>query len=839
MTPPPRSRSSVPPTIAADTGRTGMSPDVLEHAVLDHLYYTCAQDRDSASTRDLYVAMAHAMRDRILHRWLATRRAYRAKKAKRVYYLSAEFLLGRLMAQNLLSLGLEGVAREVLSERGLSLERVLREEPDPGLGNGGLGRLAACFLDSMATLSLPGFGYGIRYEYGIFEQRIEDGQQVEAGDPWLRFGNPWEIPRYDLTVPVSFFGRVETHRDRDGRECRRWVDAEEVLGVPYDLPIAGYGTNNVNTLRLWAARATRGFNLELFNAGDFRKAVEGKATSEAISRVLYPADHSPEGKELRLKQQYFFCRCAVSDIVRRFQNANGELSDFSDKVAIQLNDTHPSITIAELMRVLVDEHGIEWQRAWDATQRTVGYTNHTLMPEALETWPLGMFERLLPRHLEIIYEINHRLLKQVHIFAPQDHERLARTSIIQEHPERAVRMAHLAAAGSHSVNGVAALHSDLVRTKLLPEFHDLWPERFNNKTNGVSPRRWLMVANPALCEVFDQRVGAGWRSDMHKLRELTALEADEELHAQLEAIKRGHKEKLAEVSWKTAGVRIDPQSMFVVQVKRIHEYKRQLLNALHIVSLYQRLKADPNSEQVPRTFVFAGKAAPGYLAAKEHIRFIHAVAELVNADPAVNDKLRVVFLPNYSVTLAEQIIPAADISLQISLAGTEASGTGNMKLSMNGALTLGTLDGANVEIREHVGEENFLLFGMNTEEVEQCRRSGYHPGEFIERSPALASALDFVEGGGFSPDDLGRFAPLIQGLRQHDGYMLCADFDAYTDAQQRAAELYADRAQWNRMVVHNIARMGHFSSDETIRRYAADIWGLTPVPVEIAKSTDD
>ena len=835
---PSRLRSSIAPADAADNSRVGMEPDDLEQAVLDHLYYTCAKDRESASTRDLYTAMAHAMRDRLLHRWLATRRTYRTGDVKRAYYLSAEFLLGRAMSQNLYSLGLYETAERMLAHAGVKLADVLAEEPDPGLGNGGLGRLAACFLDSLAALELPGFGYGIRYEYGIFEQTIVDGRQVERADSWLREGNPWEIPRHELAVPVNFYGRVEQHHDDAGRVCHRWVDTQTVVGVPYDLPVAGYANDTVNTLRLWSARASNEFNLEVFNAGDFRRAVEEKALSEAISRVLYPADHSAEGRELRLKQQYFFCACAIHDILRRFRENNSDWRLLPDKAAIQLNDTHPSIAIAELMRLLLDREHLDWDVAWDITQRTFAYTNHTLMPEALEKWPVAMFERLLPRHLEILYEINHRMLRRVHLHAPTDNALKARMSLIEEHPERQVRMAHLAVVGSHSVNGVAELHSELVKTRLLPDFANLWPERFNNKTNGVSPRRWLMVPNPELCALFDRSVGPAWRGDLRKLRELEAVSEQPALLDELARIKRLHKQQLSEHLETHSGQRFDPDSMLVAQIKRIHEYKRQLLTALHVIALYQRLKRDPSVSDPARTFLVAGKAAPGYLRAKHLIKLTNDIASIVNEDPATRDRLRVLFVPNYSVTLAEHIIPAADVSLQISLAGTEASGTGNMKLAMNGALTVGTLDGANIEIRDAVGAGNFFLFGMDTAAVGALRSSGYAPQRFIDASPVLREALELLAAGCFSPDEPARYHDIVNDLRHHDEYMTCADFDDYVRCHDEVAAVWQDRARWQAMSLANIARMGGFSSDETIRRYADEIWGVQRVHVDLGAHDD-
>jgi glycogen phosphorylase len=826
----PRERASFPPPADLHDGRLGLSPDALRRAVFDHLHYTCAKDQGSATLRDLYLAMAHAMRDRLLSRWLATRATYRRLDVKRVYYLSAEYLLGRTLAQNLDSLGIYEIARDALAERGLSLADLLEFEPDPGLGNGGLGRLAACFLDSMATLGIAGFGYGIRYEYGIFEQRIVGGEQVELGDAWLRYGNPWEIPRQEYTVEVRFEGHVE-ERHENGRIGYDWVEGKRVLGVPYDVPIAGYRNGTVNTLRLWSAQASRDFDLQLFNAGDFRRAVEEKVTSETISRVLYPADHSAEGKELRLKQQYFFVACSIQDILRRYRLQHDRFDQFADKVAIQLNDTHPSIAIAELMRVLLDQERVPWDQALAITQAAFGYTNHTLMPEALERWPVSTFERLLPRHLSIIYEMNARLLRRAHIQWPGDVERQRRISIIEEAPERSVRMAHLAAFGSHKINGVAALHSDLVRTRLLPEFAALWPERFVNETNGVSPRRWLLAANRPLAEVFDRRIGPVWRYDMHRLRELASLADDSGFQEELAHVKHQNKAHLARYVLERTKTSVDPASLFVVQVKRMHEYKRQLLACLHIILMYRRLKRDPSLDVVPMTFIFGGKAAPGYAIAKQHIRLIHDIGSIVNDDPVLEQRLRVVFVPNYGVSAAERIIPAADVSLQISLAGTEASGTGNMKLGMNGALTVGTLDGANIEIREQVGEDNFFLFGLREEDVTR-ERPAYSPAEHIARSEALTEVIETLRAGFFSPDDPARTRAIADYLEHHDPFLCCADFDDYVACQDRVGAAYRDRPTWMHKVVMNVARLGTFSSDETIRRYARDIWGVEPVVVE-------
>jgi starch phosphorylase len=824
------------PTIVVEDDRTGMSPETLERAVFDHLYYTCSKNELTATPHDVFRAVVHATRDRLVHRWIKTQSTYYAADAKRVYYLSAEFLLGRSLGLNLINLGQYETARRMLRRHGFDLDRLVDQEPDPGLGNGGLGRLAACFLDSMATLGLPGYGYGIRYEFGIFEQRFRDGWQVEHPDAWIRFGNDWEVPRHEHTVTVCFGGRQVESRGPDGRLRVSWVDTHRVLAVPYDMPVAGYANDTVNNLRLWSARATHEFDLTVFNDGDYRRAVEEKALSESISKVLYPKDETPAGRELRLKQQYFFVCASIADIVRRYEKTHAGYEDLPRKVAIQLNDTHPSIAVAELMRVLIDEKGLEWEPAWEITRAACAYTNHTLLPEALERWPVSLFERLLPRHMSIIYEINHRFLRQVHVKWPQDDERKRRMSIIEEGADRMVRMAHLAVVGSHSVNGVAALHTDLIKSQLMPDFFALWPERFNNKTNGVTPRRWILSANPRLAAAITRRIGRGWITDLDELRRLEPLANDPELHAELREAKLENKRRLAKLVAARHWFEPDLESIFDVQVKRLHEYKRQLLSCLHIVSFYAALKRDPGLDVPARTFVFGGKAAPGYKAAKLHIKLINDVAELVNHDAEVSRKLRVVFLENYSVSLAERIIPAADVSEQISLAGMEASGTGNMKLMMNGALTVGTLDGANVEIRAAVGDESFFLCGMTADEVRELRRAGYEPWRFIERSPALAEALELIESGVFSPDDRGRFRSVVDALRHDDRYMICADFESCRACQAAVGEAWQDHDGWSRRVVMNLARSGVFSSDRTIRQYAEGIWGVEPVKVVIEAS---
>lgn len=812
--------------VVVEDGRTGMHPVTLERAVLDHLRYTCTKAQEDATLLDVYEALAHTVRDRLVNRWIETRRRYVASDVKRVYYLSAEFLLGRQLHKNLAYLGIVDTARTLLAERGISLDDVLEQEPDPGLGNGGLGRLAACFLDSMATLDIAGYGYGIRYEFGIFRQEMRDGWQVEQADAWLRHGCPWELPRHEFTVPVKFYGRVEHGWDRDGNERIRWADAQTVLGVPYDIPIAGYGTETVNTLRLWSARASRDFNLAVFNDGDYRHAVEEKALSESISKVLYPKDDSPEGRELRLKQQYFFVACSVADIIRRYKKNHDDLSGFGDKCALQLNDTHPAITVVELMRVLMDEEELSWEQAWEITRKAVAYTNHTLLAEALETWPVSMFERLLPRHLEIIYEMNHRFLREVHIHAPGDDELKRRMSLVGESGAKHLRMAHIAVVGSHAVNGVAALHSQLVKDQLLPDFARMYGDRFQNKTNGVTPRRWLWLCNPGLSGAITERIGDGWVSNLDELGKLRAYVDDAAFHDDLRGIKKANKYRLAGIVKRLCGFAPDCDSLFDVHVKRIHAYKRQLLNILHVVALYRALREDPTLDVVPRTFLFGGKAAPGYVKAKLHIKLIGDVAAIINDDPKVRDRLRVGFIPNYCVSLAERIIPAADISEQISMAGKEASGTGNMKFAMNGALTLGTLDGANIEIRDQVGEDHFFLFGKTAKEVRETIDAGYSSRQYIESSERLRGAIDLIASGFFCPDEPDRFAPVVDDLWNADTYLVCADFDSYCDAQERAAQHYRDPTAWTRSVVHNLAGVGMFSSDRTIRQYAREIWGL-------------
>jgi len=821
--------------IQVEDDRTGMEPVTMERAVLDHLYYSCGKDTISATPLDLYHAMAFAVRDRLIHRWIITQRRYYSEDVKRVYYLSAEFLIGRLLGHNLMNMDIYDVSKEMLAQHGYDLAEILEHELDPGLGNGGLGRLAACFLDSMATLELPGYGYGIRYEFGIFKQEIKNGWQMERPDAWLRRGTPWEIPHHEHTVPVSFYGRVEQLVDDEGVLVNRWIDTQKVLAVPYDTPIAGYNNNPVNTLRLWSAQASNEFNLTVFNDGDYRRAVEEKAMSESISKVLYPKDNTFEGRELRLKQQYFFVCSSIHDIMRRFKATSSTFDSFPDKVALQLNDTHPSITVAELMRVLVDIEGLSWEKAWDITERTVAYTNHTLLSEALEKWPVPLFEKLLPRHLQIIFEINDRMLRQVHIHSPGDNAKKRRMSIIEEGEVQHVRMAHLAVAGSHSVNGVAELHSELIKTKLLPDFYEVWPQKFNNKTNGVTPRRWLLQCNPKLAAAITKRIGRKWIQDLYELRNLTQYADDPDFHQELNEIKAENKRVLAAIILQRHGLEVDVNSIFDVQIKRLHEYKRQLLNCLHIIALYRAVRLDPSLDMVPRTFIFGGKAAPGYANAKLHIKPINDVASIVNHDPLMRGRIKVVFLANYNVSLAEKIIPAADVSEQISMAGKEASGTGNMKFSMNGALTLGTLDGANIEIREEVGADNFFLFGLTAAEVGDLKAKGYDPAVYIAKSPILAGALQLIEDGVFGHDDPTRFHSVTHHLRKHDEYLLCADFDDYVQKQKDLAAVYRHPELWLNKVVHNLANMGKFSSDRAIREYASELWDVHPIHIELRK----
>jgi starch phosphorylase len=823
------------PVIQIEDDRTGMDVQVLRRAFLDNLMSLQGKSRYTATTHDLFFALAYTVRDRLYARWIRTMETYYAEDAKRVYYLSAEFLVGRSLTNNLINLGLYDRAKSALASLGFKIEDILETEVDAGLGNGGLGRLAACFLDSMATLGLAGTGYGLRYEFGIFNQVIRAGAQVERPDEWLRAGNPWEIARPEFSFEIKLGGRTESIADGHGGFRVQWVDTTSVIGVPYDTPVPGCGNDTVNTMRLWMARASEEFDLAVFNAGDYVRAVDQKNNSENISKVLYPQDNSPQGKELRLKQQYFFVACSVQDIVRRYLLTHRSFDAFPDKVAIQLNDTHPSIAIPELMRIFVDEHRLPWDQAWDITVRSCAYTNHTILAEALEKWPVALIERMLPRHLEIIYEINARFLREVRNRHPFDLDRLERMSIIQDQPVKQVRMAHLAIVGSHAVNGVAELHTRILCETLFPDFFALWPERFQNKTNGVTPRRWLLAANPKLAAAITDAIGPGWVTDLDELRRLEPLADDPGFRERVRAIKADNKRALAALIEREVGVRVDPTSLFSVQVKRFHEYKRQLLNLLHVIALYRRIKEGQDTGMA-RTVIFAGKAAPGYMMAKLHIRLIHAVMEVINRDREVAPRLRVAFIPNYRVSTAEAIMPAADLSEQISTAGYEASGTGNMKLALNGALTIGTLDGANVEIREQVGAENFFLFGLDAAEV-MARRRSYHPVDELAKDRELAMVLELIGGGFFAPEEPRLFQPIIDSLVGEDRYLVLADYRSYVDGQERVAAAWREPERWQRMAILNIARMGRFSSDRTIIEYARDIWRARPVKVVLQPYT--
>jgi starch phosphorylase len=795
-----------------------------------HFNHTLGCDIHSKYPFHLYEALAMSLRDRLMVMWKNTHYSYREHDCRRAYYLSMEFLMGRTLGNALLNLGIQQVVRDALKELGLRLEDMVELEPDAGLGNGGLGRLAACFLDSCATLQLPIMGYGIRYEYGIFRQTIRSGEQVEEPERWLIQGNPWELERPEFTATIKFGGRTERWVNGDGKTIVRWGETNDVLAVPYDTPIPGYRNGTVNTLRLWRAQARDVFDLGQFNAGDYSGSVLEKNAAENISMLLYPNDVTEMGKELRLRQQYFLVSATLQDIVRRWKSAHGEdFSRFAEKSCFQLNDTHPSMAVAELMRLLVDENGLEWERAWEITTRTVAYTNHTLLPEALERWPVRMFERLLPRLLEIIYEINATFTSEIARRWPGDWERIRRMSLIEEGHEKQVRMAHLAIVGSFSVNGVAELHSRLLREGLFRDFYEMWPEKFNNKTNGVTPRRWIAWSNPALAELINQTIGTGWITDLDQLARLTPHAEKESFRARWQKVKEDNKRRLAEMVAEECGVDFDPSAMFDVQVKRIHEYKRQLLNVLHVIHLYDRIKRGDTRDWTQRCVLFGGKAAPGYWVAKRIIKLINNVANVINGDPDVGSRLKVAFLPNYRVSAMEVIAAATDLSEQISTAGKEASGTGNMKFMMNGAVTIGTFDGANIEIREAVGAENFFLFGLTAEEVD-VRRENYQPNEIIEADDDFRRVMHMLESGHFSQFEPGLFEALVRSIRDaRDPWLTAADFRSYLDAQQRAAAAYGDPAHWTRMSILNTAFSGRFSTDRTMREYNREIWRLEPV----------
>jgi starch phosphorylase len=814
--------------------RTGMSAGALRQAISDHLVYSIARPASVLTPEHYYRALALAVRDRMQQRWMATTQDWLKLPNKVTCYLSAEFLMGPQLGNNLLNLGIEDAARQALAELGQDLDIIMSCEKEPGLGNGGLGRLAACYLDSLATLERPSIGYGIRYEFGIFEQEIRDGWQVEKTDNWLVYGNPWEIDKPDASYIVNWGGFTEQYEGEADQTHTRWVPQRVLKGVSYDTPIQGYGVNTCNTLTLWSARAVESFALEVFNTGDFYKAVDEEVVSETVSKVLYPNDEPEAGKRLRLLQQYFFVTCSLQDILRIHQERVGQpLSKLSQKWAIQLNDTHPSIAVAELMRLLVDEHSMNWDRAWEITVATFGYTNHTLLPEALETWPLSMFGEALPRHLEIILRINERFLDEVRARFPGDEDRIRRMSLIGEDGGKCVRMAHLATVGSHAVNGVAALHSELLKASVLQDFYDLWPQRFGNVTNGVTPRRFLALANPGLRELLDETIGDGWLTDLERLRGLEAYVDDRAFRESWRDIKRANKARLAEYLHAVAGIELDPTWLFDVQVKRIHEYKRQHLNVLHIITLYHRLKKNPGLSIPPRAFIFGGKAAPGYFMAKRMIKLINSVGATVNSDPDVNRFIKVVFVPNFNVQNAHLIYPAANLSEQISTAGKEASGTGNMKFMINGALTIGTLDGANVEMLEEAGAENFFLFGLNEEEVARVYAEGHRPSTYIDRDSELAEVLDLIADGHFTDGDTEILRPVVDSLRYHDPFLVLADYRSYVDCQAAVGDTWQDAEAWSRMSILNAARSGKFSSDRAIAEYCEGIWDVAAMKVQL------
>ena len=824
-----------PPGPAAPVGdvRTGMQVGALRQAIIDHLRYSVGRLPAVAQPHDYYRALALAVRDRMQHRWINTTQTYFDLHKKVACYLSAEFLMGPHLGNNLVNLGIEQQVRSAMAELGQDLDVILGCEEEPGLGNGGLGRLAACYLDSLATLQRPTIGYGIRYEFGIFDQEIHDGWQAEVTDKWLRHGNPWEIAKPDVAYYVNWGGHTERYRDEDGGDRVRWVPHRVIKGTAYDTPIQGYGVITCNTLRLWSAEAVESFDFQAFNTGDYYQAVADKMGSETVTKVLYPNDEPEIGKRLRLGQQYFFVSCSLQDMLHILDLAEVPIEKLAERFAVQLNDTHPSIGVAELMRLLMDERRLDWDKAWAITLATFAYTNHTLLPEALETWPLPMFRELLPWHLEIIYEINRRFLDEVRARFPGDEARVARMSLIGEEGDKHVRMAHLASVGSHAINGVAALHSELLKSSVLKDFYELWPERFSNKTNGVTPRRFLALANPGLRELLNRTLGEHWLTDLGALRQLESHVDDAEFRREWQAVKTGNKQRLADYVRDHTGIELDPSWLFDIQVKRIHEYKRQHLNVLHIVSRYRRLKANPALDIPPRAFIFGGKAAPGYFMAKRIIKLINAVAETVNADPDVNTRMKVAFIPNFNVQNGHLIYPAADLSEQISTAGKEASGTGNMKFMLNGALTIGTLDGANVEMREEAGADNFFLFGLSAAEVERVKREGYRPADCVAANSEVRAALELIGSGHFSRDDAEVFRPLVDNLMQSDPFLVLADYPAYVACQEQVDSAWWDTESWTRMSILNVARSGKFSSDRAIAEYCDEIWNVRPVTVQI------
>ena len=805
----------------------------FDQEILNQLKFGLARDKVTASKRDWWIATSKAVQNVVIERMIKTLTTHTEGNVRRVYYFSMEFLMGRLFVNSMISAGVMKEMGEALSTLGHNIEELREEEYDMGLGNGGLGRLAACFLDSLATLDLPAVGYGIHYQYGLFKQEFRNGHQIEHPDAWMVYGTPWEIVRPEHTTEVPIYGHVENVCDDKGNSRPQWVGTRKILGVPYDIPIPGFGTETVNFLRLWESRATEEFDFEAFNSGGYEQAVYQKNMAETVSKVLYPNDKTEVGKELRLVQQYFFVACSLSDIIRRFHKSNTDWETFPEKVAIQLNDTHPAIAIVELMRLLQDEHDLSWEKSWSIVTRTFAYTNHTLLPEALEKWSVGLFRKVLPRHLQIIFQINKHFLDLVEEKWPGDAGKKRTLSLIEEGDVQMVRMAHLSVVGSHSVNGVAALHTKLLKSELFPEFDALYPKKFNNKTNGITPRRWLVACNPQLSDLITSRIGSGWERHLDKLRELEPFANDAQFREEFMAVKHKNKELLAKIIQKECGIEVNPSALFDVQIKRLHEYKRQHLNLLHILALYRRILQNPEKSFTPRVFIFAAKAAPGYDTAKIIIKAINAAASKINNDPRVKDLIKVAFLPNYRVSLAQRIVPAADLSEQISTAGKEASGTGNMKLALNGAVTIGTLDGANVEIHEEVGDENIFIFGNTVEQVTELLAKGYNPSEYYHSNPELRAVLDWL-GSGYFTENEGQdiLAPLRDNLIYHDPFLCLADFQAYCDAQDLVSEAFIDKTRWAKMAIMNTARVGKFSSDRTISEYAKDIWKLQPVHIK-------
>jgi glycogen phosphorylase len=818
--------------IQTEDDRTGLSQETLKRAFLDNLFYVQGKFPRLASMNDYYMALAYTVRDRLLQRWLSTTATYLDRHQRTVCYLSAEFLMGPHLANNLINLGIYEPVKQMIEDLCIDFEVLLAQEEEPGLGNGGLGRLAACYLESLATLEMPAIGFGIRYEFGIFDQEIRNGWQVEITDKWLRYGNPWEIPRPEWAVKVSFGGHTETFRSEQGDFQVRWVPQQVVKGIPYDTPVLGHQVNTANTLCLWKAEASESFNFSAFNEGDYIGAVHEKVISETLTKVLYPNDAKIAGKQLRLEQQFFFVSCSLQHMIRLLLEQELPIEKFHEQFAIQLNDTHPAIAIAELMRLLVDQHQLDWDSAWSITEQSFAYTNHTLLPEALEKWPVSLFGSLLPRHLEIIYEINSRFLDEVRLKFPGENDRLTRLSLIDETGERYVRMANLACIGSHKINGVAELHSDLLKQTILRDFYEFSPEKFTNVTNGVTPRRWLVLSNPHLTDLIANKIGNHWVKHLEDLKQLETYAEDGAFRAEWRQAKQSIKQAWAKDTEKRLGILIDPQSLFDVQVKRIHEYKRQHLSILHVATLYLRLKQNPSMEITPRTFIFGGKAAPSYTMAKLIIKLINSIGEIVNKDPVTRDRLKVVFVPDFNVTVGQRIYPIADLSEQISTAGMEASGTGNMKFAMNGALTIGTLDGANIEIRQEVGAENFFLFGLTAAEVSDLKQQGYRPWDYYQANETLKAALNFIAEGYFSHGDREIFKPLIDNLLHVDPFMVLADYQAYVDCQEQVSLAYSDSEQWTRMSILNTARMGKFSSDRAIQEYGEKIWQVQPIEID-------